>query len=60
MCKDDNHRFFCPGMVGIESEGIVCVPLVCTSCGTGIVRKFKVSERAARLTLADQKSQKEN
>jgi hypothetical protein len=45
------HRYFVAETVGVETEGKVFVLVVCTACGDGQAKEFKLTTKAVPLRL---------
>lgn len=49
------HHYFVADVVGIQTEGKVCVVIVCTACGDIKINTIKVSEPNAPMTIEKRK-----
>ena len=57
-CEDGpRHHFFVAEVLAVESEGMVYVLIVCTSCGESQAKAHKVAQSGSplRLLLEDKK-----
>lgn len=45
------HRFFVPEVIGVESEGKVFVPIVCTACGEFRTHEFSVGPKGSPIKV---------
>ncbi len=51
-CEDGpRHHFFVAECVGVESEGMIYVLIVCTSCGESLAKAHKVAQPGSPLRL---------
>lgn len=60
-CEDGpRHHYFVAEVIGVESEGMVYVLIVCTSCGDSQARAHKVAVPGSSLRLLiEEKTRKE-
>lgn len=50
-CAAGDHRFFVAEVIGVESEGMAHILIVCTSCGQSHDRSHKVASPGTPLRL---------
>jgi hypothetical protein len=50
VCKGE-HNFYCPDVVGVESEGTVHILLVCIHCGDAMCKTFRVAATPGAIRL---------
>lgn len=52
---DGQHRFFVVDVVGVEAEGRIYIPIVCTACGEFRHNEISVGRGQIRLLKEEQK-----